>query len=487
MTMNQYQKLKAARRRLTLESVFERIIVFFITSVICPVIPHSIPYSYLFPAPDYYQKEIRSRKCQIAIVILDIVSVVSIFFMAVISGHITDLILSVAGSRSFFVIILSLPLKLIIFTLLCFVLSNPLINLKNAISFISGVNRYQSLSSILKVIKQSSTRESLFSFKNLFFRSHVEQYSWYDEYDNHNELHKSLRKLALEGSVVRPVVKQGKRYEQLIERYEYVIPDFFGKNTKIDPEEKYVKSIVRCVYSDENDYLVSGDVDTSLPRAASLASGGTHITRMFSGVGPDIIIMFPVDEYYDDKLRCSNPDLRFIWDFDLRVFANGSYNLNKTTFIAGSVETIKNVLKTINSTTTLNNRDLAVFVNRRLSSSDFFEDSEKVRIKEKPYIGFYSQKDAIDLLGELTGVQVEYDVKDTGRFTTYIDHFSLSEGNESIFTTDTTSILLRSPILQPDRSRYRGFLKRTAKAISGVKKGLTKVGSGDSTPVSDTT
>ena len=98
----------------------------------------------------------------------------------------------------------------------------------------------------------------------------MEQYSWYNEYDNHKKLHKSLRELALEGSVVRPVVKQGGRYEQLIERYEYVIPDYFGKNTKIDPEENYIKSLVRCVYSDENNYLVSGDVDTSLPRAASL-------------------------------------------------------------------------------------------------------------------------------------------------------------------------------------------------------------------------
>ena len=109
-----------------------------------------------------------SRKCQIAIVILDTVSVASVFFMAVISGHITDLILSVVGNSGFFIIVLSLLLKLIIFTLLCFVLSNPLINLKNAVSFISGVNRYQSLTSILRVIKQS-TGESLLSFKNLFF------------------------------------------------------------------------------------------------------------------------------------------------------------------------------------------------------------------------------------------------------------------------------------------------------------------------------
>lgn len=340
MAINQYQKLKTARKRLTLESVFNRIIVFFVTYVICPVIPHSIPYSYLFPAPDYYQKEIQSRKCQIAIVILDIISVASVFFMAVISGHITDLILSVVGNSGFFIIVLSLLLKLIIFTLLCFVLSNPLINLKNAISFISGVNRYQSLISILKIIKQSSTRESLFSFKSLFFRSHMEQYSWYDEYENHKELRKSLRELALEGTGVKPVVKQGRRYEQLLERYEYIIPDYFGKNTKIDPEENYIKSIVRCVYSDENNYLVSGDVDTSLPRAASLASVGTHITRMFSGVGPDIILMFPVEEHFDDKLRCSNPDPQFIWYFDLRVFVNGSYNLNKTAFIAGSVKMI---------------------------------------------------------------------------------------------------------------------------------------------------
>lgn len=469
MTMNQYQKLKAARRRLTFESVFERTIVFFITSVICPVIPHSIPYSYLFPAPDYYQKEIQSRKCQIAIVILDTVSVASVFFMAVISGHITDLILSVVGNSGFFIIVLSLLLKLIIFTLLCFVLSNPLINLKNAVSFISGVNRYKSLSTILQTIKQS-TGESLFSFKNLFFRSHMEQYSWYNEYENRKKLHASLRELALEGSVVRPVVKQGKRYEQLIERYEYIIPDYFGKNTKIDPEENYIKSLVRCVYSDENNYLVSGDVDTSLPRAASLASVGTHITRMFSGVGPDIILMFPVDEYYDDKLRRSNPDLRFIWDFDLRVFVNGSYKLNKTAFVAGSVEMIKNTLEAMSKTTTLSNRDLAVFVNRRFISLYFFEYSEKVLIKEKPYIGFYSQKNAIDLLEELTGFRVEYDIKDTGRVATYIDYYLLNGGDESIFTTDTTSILLRSPVLQPDGSRYRGFLRRIAKAISGVKK-----------------
>lgn len=469
MSMNQYQKLKTDRRRLTLESVFERIIVFFITSVICPIIPHSIPYSYLFPAPDYYQKEIQSRKCQIAIVILDTVSVASVFFMAVISGHITDLILSVVGNSGFFIIVLSLLLKLIIFTLLCFVLSNPLINLKNAVSFISGVNRYQSLTSILRVIKQS-TGESLFSFKNLFFSSHAEQYSWYNEYENHKELRKSLRELALKESVVRPVVKQGSRYEQLLERYEYVIPDFFGKNTKIDPEENYIKSLVRCVYSDENNYLVSGDVDTSLPRAASLASVGTHVTRMFSGVGPDIILMFPVDEYFDDKLRRSNPDPQFIWDFDLRVFVNGSYNLNKTAFVAGSVEMIKSTLGAISSTTALSNRDLVVFINKRLGSSGFFEYSEKVRIKEKPYIGFYSQKNAINLLEELTGFRVEYDIKDTGRVATYIDYYLLNGGDESIFTTDATSILLKSPILQPDGSKYRGFLRSTAKAISGVKK-----------------
>jgi len=197
--------------------------------------------------------------------------------------------------------------------------------------------------------------------------------------------------------------------------------------------------------------------------------------------------MFPVDEYFDDKLRRSSPDPQFIWDFDLRVFVNGSYSLNKAAFVAGSVEMIKNTLEAMSSTTALSNRDLVVFINRRLSSSDFFEDSEKVLIKEKPYIGFYSQKNAIDLLEELTGFRVEYDIKDTGRVATYIDYYLLNGGDESIFTTDTTSILLRSPVLQPDGSRYRGFLRRIAKAISGVKKGLTKVGSGDSTPVSDTT
>ena len=397
-----------------------------------------------------------------------------------------DLILPVADSSGSLVVFLSLLLKLIIFTLLCFILSNPLINLRRSIDFISGVNRYQSLTSILKVIKQSAG-ESLFSFKNLFFHSHMEQYSWYNEHENHKELLESLRELALKGTVVRPFVKQGKRYEQLLKKYEYFIPDFFGKDTKIDPEEKYIKSLVRCVYSNENNYLVSGDVDTSLPRVASPASVGTHITRMFSGIGPDIILMFPVDEYFDDKLRRSSPDPQFIWDFDLRVFVNGSYSLNKAAFVAGSVEMIKNTLEAMSSTTALSNRDLVVFINRRLSSSDFFEDSEKVLIKEKPYIGFYSQKNAIDLLEELTGFRVEYDIKDTGRVATYIDYYLLNGGDESIFTTDTTSILLRSPVLQPDGSRYRGFLRRIAKAISGVKKGLTKVGSGDSTPVSDTT
>lgn len=469
METNQYRKLKSVRRRIGSKYTLERIITFFVSSVICPIIPHSIYYAYLFPALDYYQKEIQSKKCQIVIVILDIVSIVSVFFMAVVSGHITDLILPVVDSSGFLFTALAFLIKLLIFTLLCFVLSNPLINLKNAISFISGVNRYQSLTSILKVIKQFNG-ESLFSFKNLFFRSHIKQYAWYNEYDNRKNLHKSLRELTLEGTEVKPVVKQGRRYEQLLERYEYIIPDFFGKDTKIEPEEDYIKSIVRCVYKDENNYLVSGDVDTSLPRAASLASVGTHITRMFSGVGPDIILMFPVDEHFDEKLRRSNPDPRFIWYFDLRVFVNGSYNLNKTTFIAGSVEMIKNTLGAMSSATTLSNRDLAVFINRRLNSSDFFEDSEKVRIKEKPYIGFYSQKDAIDLLKELTGFRVDYDVKDTGRITTYIDHFLLSRGDESIFTTDTTSILLKSPVLKPDGSKYRGFLRRTAKIISGFKR-----------------
>lgn len=484
MTTNQYQKLKAARRRIGLKNVFGRIIIFFVTSVVSPVIPHSIPYHYLFPTGNY-QKEIQSRKCKTIIVFLDIISAVSVFFMYVISGHITDLILPVVDSSGFLFAILAFLVKLSIFTLLCFILSNPLINLKNAVSFISGVNRYKSLTSIFKVIKQS-TGESLLSFKNLF-RLHTEQYSWYNEYNNRKKLHESLREFALEGSVVRPVVKQGRRYEQLLERYEYVIPDFFGKDTKIDPEEKYIKSIVKCVYSDERNYLVSGSVDTSLPRAASLASVGTHVTRMFSGVGPDIILMFPVDEYFDDKLRRSNPDPQFIWDFDLRVFVNGSYNLNKTTFVAGSVEMIKSTLGTMSSVITLSNRDLVVFINKHLGSSEFFEYSEKVRIKEKPYIGFYSQKNAINLLEELTGFRVEYDIKDTGRVATYIDYYLLNGGDESIFTTDATSILLKSPILQPDGSKYRGFLRRTAKAISGVKKGLTKVGSGDSTPVSDTT
>ena len=481
MTTNQYQKLKALRRRIGLKNVFGRIIIFFITSVIPPIIPHSIPYHYLFPTLGYYQKEIRSRKCQAIIFVLDIISVVSVFFMAVISGYITDLILAVADSSGFLFAILAFLIKLSTFTLLCFVLSNPLINLRRSIDFISGVNRYQSLTSILKVIKQS-TGESLFSFKNLFFHSHMEQYSWYNEHENHKKLHESLRKLALKETEVRPVVKQEKRYEQLLEKYEYVIPDFFGKDTKIDPEEKYIKSLVRCVYSEDNNYLVSGSVDTSLPRAASLASVGTHVTRMFSGVGPDIILMFPVDEYFDDKLRRSNPDPQFIWDFDLRVFVNGSYNLNKTTFVAGSVEMIKSTLGTMSSVITLSNRDLVVFINKHLGSSEFFEYSEKVRIKEKPYIGFYSQKNAINLLEELTGFRVEYDIKDTGRVATYIDYYLLNGGDESIFTTDTTSILLKSPILQPDGSRYRGFLRRTAKAISGVKKSLMKVDSGDSTP-----
>ena len=306
MITNRYQKLKAARRQIGLKNTFGRIIIFFVTSVIPPIIPHSIPHHYLFPTLGYYQKEIRSRKCQTIISYSTLFLLFQYFFMAVISGYITDLILPVADSSGSLVVFLSLLLKLIIFTLLCFILSNPLINLRRSIDFISGVNRYQSLTSILKVIKQS-TGESLFSFKNLFFHSHMEQYSWYNEHENHKKLHESLRKLALKETEVRPVVKQGKRYEQLLERYEYVIPDFFGKDTKIDPEEKYIKSIVKCVYSDERNYLVSGDIDTSLTKIASLASVGTHITRMFSGVGPDIIIMFPVDEHFDEKFKVLKP------------------------------------------------------------------------------------------------------------------------------------------------------------------------------------
>ena len=167
MTTNRYQKLKAARRRIGLKNAFGRIIIFFVTSVIPPIIPHSIPYHYLFPTLGY-RKEIRSRKCQTIIVMLDIISVVSVFSMAVISGYITDLILPFAVSSRFPFAALAFLIKLSIFTLLCFILSNPLINLRRSIDFISGINRYQSLTSILKVIKQS-TGESLFSFKNLFF------------------------------------------------------------------------------------------------------------------------------------------------------------------------------------------------------------------------------------------------------------------------------------------------------------------------------
>ena len=145
MTTNQYQKLKAARRRIGLKNVFGRIIIFFVTSVVSPVIPHSIPYHYLFPTGNY-QKEIQSRKCKTIIVFLDIISAVSVFFMYVISGHITDLILPVVDSSGFLFAILAFLVKLSIFTLLCFILSNPLINLKNAVSFISCVNRYQSFS-----------------------------------------------------------------------------------------------------------------------------------------------------------------------------------------------------------------------------------------------------------------------------------------------------------------------------------------------------
>lgn len=124
MTTNQYQKLKAARRRIGLKNVFGRIIIFFVTSVVSPVIPHSIPYHYLFPTGNY-QKEIQSRKCKTIIVFLDIISAVSVFFMYVISGHITDLILPVVDSSGFLFAILAFFGKIIYLYSIMFYLVKP--------------------------------------------------------------------------------------------------------------------------------------------------------------------------------------------------------------------------------------------------------------------------------------------------------------------------------------------------------------------------
>lgn len=139
----------------------------------------------------------------------------------------------------------------------------------------------------------------------------------------------------------RLVVKTGQHYKLL------------HQNDWSQREEHYSRSVISFADSNWNHKgcLVSGTIDTSNLTSPGLSDVLSHITSMFTGIGPSIVVLFPMNETAhsarnDQSLRRLLQNGSYITE--TRYFKEVSYRIDKCMFIAGSYRNIYDILEIIN-------------------------------------------------------------------------------------------------------------------------------------------
>lgn len=139
----------------------------------------------------------------------------------------------------------------------------------------------------------------------------------------------------------RLVVKTGQHYKLL------------HQNDRSQREEHYSRSVISFADSNWNNEgcLVSGTIDTSKLESPGLSDVLRHVTSMFTGIGPSIVVLFPVDENAhsarnDQSLQRLLQTGSYITE--TRYFKEVSYRIDKCMFIAGSHRNVSEILEIIN-------------------------------------------------------------------------------------------------------------------------------------------
>ena len=137
------------------------------------------------------------------------------------------------------------------------------------------------------------------------------------------------------------IVKTGQHYKLL------------HQNDRSQREEHYSRSVISFADSNWNHKgcLVSGTIDTSNLTSPGLSDVLSHITSMFTGNGPSIVVLFPMNETAhsarnDQSLRRLLQNGSYITE--TRYFKEVSYRIDKCMFIAGSYRNISDILEIIN-------------------------------------------------------------------------------------------------------------------------------------------
>lgn len=142
------------------------------------------------------------------------------------------------------------------------------------------------------------------------------------------------------------VVKTGKNYKLLHQ----------NSKTTADSQttKRYSRSVISFADSNWNHKgcLASGAIDTSELKSPGLSDVLGHITSMFTGIGPSIVVLFPIDEdafslRTDQSLRRLLQSGSYITE--TRYFKEVSYRIDKCMFVAGSHKNVSDILEVINN------------------------------------------------------------------------------------------------------------------------------------------
>ena len=132
------------------------------------------------------------------------------------------------------------------------------------------------------------------------------------------------------------------------------------KNTSdFKTAEHYSRSVISFADSDWNHEgcLVLGTIDTSelespdLLESPGLSDVLRHVTSMFTGIGPSIVVLFPLDE--DANSARNDQSLQRLlqtgsYITETRYFKEVSYRIDKCMFVAGSHRNVSEILEVIN-------------------------------------------------------------------------------------------------------------------------------------------
>lgn len=126
------------------------------------------------------------------------------------------------------------------------------------------------------------------------------------------------------------------------------------KNTSdFKTAEHYSRSVISFADSDWNHEgcLVLGTIDTSELESPGLSDVLRHVTSMFTGIGPSIVVLFPLDE--DAHSERNDQSLRRLlqtgsYITETRYFKEVSYRIDKCLFVAGSHRNVSDILGVIN-------------------------------------------------------------------------------------------------------------------------------------------